>query len=229
MGGRRSHDNTAQRAGRATGARKARRRVATPPHRKSKPCASSANLPPRPGKRPVRSPGWHTSSASGRSRSASGSARRTSTRVDPGVTSSEAARIRELERENRELRRANEIPMSSLGFLRGRVDRPQRPSPALEVNRELGVEPICRTLQVAPSTYYEYYEARSRQPSARADYSGVFAHLFRSFRPPRSRAGVAAGIAGSIPSVSPPSWWSSDVGSWYCGVLLGPAGCHRRT
>jgi len=47
----------------------------------------------------------------------------------PGVTSSEAARIRELERENRELRRANEILMSGLGFLRGRVDRPQRPSP----------------------------------------------------------------------------------------------------
>jgi len=56
--------------------------------------------------------------------------------------------------------------MSSLGFLRGGA-RPPATSLArfIKVNRGLGVEPICRTLQVAPSTYYE---ARSRQPSARA-------------------------------------------------------------
>jgi len=53
-------------------ARKARRPRATPPERTSTPCASSANVPPRPGKRPVRSPGWHTSSASERSRSGVG-------------------------------------------------------------------------------------------------------------------------------------------------------------
>jgi len=36
----------------------------------------------------------------------------------------------------------------------------------IDANRdELGVEPICRDLQVAPSTYYA---ARSRVPSARA-------------------------------------------------------------
>jgi len=72
VGERRSHDNTAQRAGRATRARKVRRRVVTPPERTSTPCASSANVPPRPGRRPVRSPRWHTSSASGRSRTGVG-------------------------------------------------------------------------------------------------------------------------------------------------------------
>jgi len=72
VGGRRSHDNTAPRAGRATRAQKARRRRATPPKRTSTPCASSANVPPRPGKRPVRSHRWRGSSASGRSRTGVG-------------------------------------------------------------------------------------------------------------------------------------------------------------
>jgi len=72
LGGGRSHDNTPQRAGPATGARKVRRRRATPPERTSTPCASSANSPSRPGKMPERSPGWHTSSASGRSRTGVG-------------------------------------------------------------------------------------------------------------------------------------------------------------
>lgn len=36
----------------------------------------------------------------------------------------------------------------------------------VDANRdEFGVEPICRTLQVAPSTYYEF---KKRVPSARA-------------------------------------------------------------
>jgi transposase len=47
----------------------------------------------------------------------------------PGVTSSEAARIRELERENRELRRANEILRRASAFFAAELDRPQRPSP----------------------------------------------------------------------------------------------------
>ena len=42
----------------------------------------------------------------------------------PGVTSDEAARIKELERENRELRRANEILKSAAGFFAAELDRP---------------------------------------------------------------------------------------------------------
>jgi hypothetical protein len=68
LGGGRCHDNPLQRAVPATRARKTRRRRATAPERTSTPCASSANVPPRLGRRPVRSHRWRGSSASGRSR-----------------------------------------------------------------------------------------------------------------------------------------------------------------
>ncbi|MDY7096411.1 MAG: IS3 family transposase [Acidobacteriota bacterium] len=85
----------------------------------------------------------------------------------PGTTTAEAARIRELEQENRELRRANAILKSASAFFRGGA----RPPTTLMVSYidahrgEFGVEPICEVLQVAPSTYYA---AKSRPPSARA-------------------------------------------------------------
>lgn len=44
----------------------------------------------------------------------------------PGVTTAEVARIRELEQENRELRRANAILKSASAFLPAELDRPQR-------------------------------------------------------------------------------------------------------
>lgn len=45
--------------------------------------------------------------------------------VKPGVTSTEAARVRELEQENRELRRANEIlKKASAYFAQAELDRP---------------------------------------------------------------------------------------------------------
>ena len=43
-----------------------------------------------------------------------------------GLTTSERERIRELERENRELRRANEILKSSAAFFGAELDRRQR-------------------------------------------------------------------------------------------------------
>jgi transposase len=46
--------------------------------------------------------------------------------IKPGVTSAEAARIRELEQENRELRRANEILKRASAFFAAELDRPQR-------------------------------------------------------------------------------------------------------
>ncbi|MFC3448728.1 IS3 family transposase [Amycolatopsis speibonae] len=89
----------------------------------------------------------------------------------PGVTTAESERVRELERENRELRRANEILKAASGFLREGA----RPSTAALVAfiteyRDLfGVEPICAVLtefgiKIAPSTYYA---ALSRPASAR--------------------------------------------------------------
>ena len=46
--------------------------------------------------------------------------------VKPGVTSEEAARIKALEQENRELRRANEILKSASAFFAAELDRPQK-------------------------------------------------------------------------------------------------------
>jgi len=42
------------------------------------------------------------------------------------VTSAEAARIKELEQENRELRRANSILRSASAFFAAELDRPQK-------------------------------------------------------------------------------------------------------
>jgi transposase len=44
----------------------------------------------------------------------------------PGMTSADAARIRELEQENRELRRANEILKKASAFFAAELDRPSK-------------------------------------------------------------------------------------------------------
>jgi len=44
----------------------------------------------------------------------------------PGTTSSDADRIAQLERENRELRRANQILKSASAFFAAELDRPSR-------------------------------------------------------------------------------------------------------
>ncbi|MEU3167234.1 IS3 family transposase [Streptosporangium sp. NPDC006930] len=85
----------------------------------------------------------------------------------PGTSTDEAKRIAELEREVRELRRANEILKATSAFFR----QGTRPSTAqmnafIDAHRDqFGVEPICRVMQAAPLTYYA---ARTRPPSARA-------------------------------------------------------------
>ncbi|MCI0543670.1 MAG: IS3 family transposase [Actinobacteria bacterium] len=77
-------------------------------------------------------------------------------RERPGTTSEDADRIKQLEREVRELRRANAILKSASAFFRGGA----RPPTQLMVDyidghrEEFGVEPICGVLQFAPSTYY---------------------------------------------------------------------------
>ncbi|WP_253820914.1 IS3 family transposase [Agromyces terreus] len=99
----------------------------------------------------------------------------------PGVTSADAQRIAELEREVRELRRANEILKTASAFFAAGGARPQtqiarQVSTAVLVEYidghrdRFGVEPICRVLadagiQIAPSTYYA---AKARPLSARA-------------------------------------------------------------
>ena len=76
-------------------------------------------------------------------------------------------RLAELERENRELRRANEILKAARLSSRGSSTRACGSSGLHRRTRtgrplRWGVEPICRVLQVAPSTYYA---AKSRPPS----------------------------------------------------------------
>ena len=46
--------------------------------------------------------------------------------VRPGITSSDAERLAALERENRELRRANQILKSAASFFAAELDRPSR-------------------------------------------------------------------------------------------------------
>ncbi len=46
--------------------------------------------------------------------------------VEPGLTSTEAKRIKELEQENRELRRANDLLKWASAFFAAELDRPSR-------------------------------------------------------------------------------------------------------
>jgi len=83
----------------------------------------------------------------------------------PGLTTDERARLKALERENGELKRANDI------LRRRRLFRPGGARPPSEVmvsfidthRAEHGVEPICAQLPIAPSTYYEH-KAREADP-----------------------------------------------------------------
>jgi len=46
--------------------------------------------------------------------------------VEPGVSTAEATRIKELEQENRELRRANDLLKRASAFFAAELDRPSR-------------------------------------------------------------------------------------------------------
>ena len=87
--------------------------------------------------------------------------------VTPGTTTAETERIRALEQENREPSGRTKSCVGPRHILRGGARPPVEVIVGfIDENRdELGVEPICRDLQVAPSTYYA---AKSRPLSARA-------------------------------------------------------------
>ncbi|CAN7677134.1 IS3 family transposase [Trinickia sp. LjRoot230] len=86
-----------------------------------------------------------------------------------GVTTSERERLKALEREVKELRRANEILKLASAFFGPGGARP--PSEVLKAfvdqHRDtFGVEPICKVLQIAPSGYRRH-AAQLRDPSRR--------------------------------------------------------------
>ncbi|HDV3087452.1 TPA: IS3 family transposase, partial [Escherichia coli] len=94
---------------------------------------------------------------------------------DGGLTSAERQRLKELERENRELRRSNDIlRQASAYFGEGGVRPPlEKMMPLLDKLREqYGVGPVCSELHIAPSTYYHYQQQRHHpdKRSARAQH-----------------------------------------------------------
>ncbi|WP_416463844.1 IS3 family transposase [Sphingomonas sp. VDB2] len=88
-----------------------------------------------------------------------------------GVPTEMADRLKALERENRELRQANEIlRKASAYFCPGGARPPVQTMTAFidEHRAEYGVEPICRVLPIAPSTYHERV-AQRRDPERLSD------------------------------------------------------------
>jgi len=82
---------------------------------------------------------------------------------DPGqrpcVTTDDRARLTVLERENRELKRINEILRTACAFFAAAELDASRSNSFLyafiDASRvDYGVEPICRVLEIAPSAYY---------------------------------------------------------------------------
>nr|WP_164965897.1 IS3 family transposase [Escherichia coli] len=92
---------------------------------------------------------------------------------DGGLTTAERQRLKELERENRELRCSNDIlRQASAYFGEGGVRPPlEKIMPLLDKLREqYGVGPVCSELHIAPSTYYHCQQQRHHpdKRSARA-------------------------------------------------------------
>ena len=87
----------------------------------------------------------------------------------PGTTSDDKKRIAELEREVRELRRANEILKAASAYFARELD-PETPALVGLIDSHkgrFGVEaPACAVLGISPSTYYAA-KKREENPSAR--------------------------------------------------------------
>ncbi|MGE4237246.1 IS3 family transposase [Hydrogenophaga sp.] len=90
--------------------------------------------------------------------------------VREGITTSELQRLKELKRENKELRRANDILKAASAFFGPGGARPpfEELKRFVDQHRHLyGVEPICQVLQMAPSCYRRH-AARQRHPQLRS-------------------------------------------------------------
>jgi hypothetical protein len=104
--------------------------------------------------------------------------RKTSVRYAPEV------RIKALERENRELRQANEILRKASAYFAMAERAPLEAMIAfIDAHREVyGVEPICRVLPIAPSTYHDHASRRAQPdrlvPRAKRDI-GLAAEIRR--------------------------------------------------
>ena len=87
-----------------------------------------------------------------------------------GVTRADRERIKALARENKELRQATEILRLASAYFAQAGARAPQPVPHDFIDRyrdRLGVEPICKVLQVAPSAYRRR-AVRQRNPDLRS-------------------------------------------------------------
>ncbi|MCM0018767.1 MAG: IS3 family transposase [Tagaea sp.] len=110
-----------------------------------------------------------------------------------GVPSDMAAKMKALERENRELRQANEILRKASAFCPGGARPPvQAMIGFIDDHRQAyGVEPICRVLPIAPSTYRDHVAKRvdpsklsaraQRDRALRPEIARVFAENFEVY------------------------------------------------
>lgn len=93
--------------------------------------------------------------------------------VRAGLPTEVAEKLKALERENRELRQANAaneiLRKASAYFAQAELDRRFKPMIAfIDDHREAhGVEPICKVLPIAPSTYHGHV-AKRRDPFRRS-------------------------------------------------------------
>ncbi|WP_320534438.1 IS3 family transposase [Robbsia andropogonis] len=88
-----------------------------------------------------------------------------------GLSSDERERMKELEREVKELRRANDILKTASAFFGAGGARPPLEVVKAYIDRHrdaYGVEPICKVLQIAPSCYRRH-AARQRNPALRCE------------------------------------------------------------
>lgn len=91
-----------------------------------------------------------------------------------GLSTSDCERLKELERKNRELKLANEILRKASAYFAQAELVYGRPPAEIKVvfidqyREQYGVEPICRQIQIAPSSYYEYM-VRERDPDRLPD------------------------------------------------------------
>ncbi|WP_442497352.1 IS3 family transposase [Methylobacter sp. sgz302048] len=100
------------------------------------------------------------------------------------LTTSERERLKALEREVRELRQANEILRKASAYFCPGGARPpiQTMKAFIDDHRDVyGVEPICKVLPIAPSTYYRHAvcQANPNLRSARAKQDESLGHQIR--------------------------------------------------
>ena len=121
--------------------------------------------------------------------------------VRGGVPAEIAERLKALERENRELRQANEIlRKASAYFAQAELDRCGQAMIAFidDHRQACGVEPICRVLPIAPSTYHAHAARRadpSRLPDRSAETLYLKVEIRRVFEEELPRLWRAQGLA----------------------------------